>query len=100
MDYGQPTKDTTMDCRKLAWLAGGVMGLLVGCTRHEPQQFVPQQPPPPPKAPPAQISATSRRDKSANDDPTILDAKPVNCVRIGDFHAELAADPSRSPGQR
>ncbi|MFL5340016.1 MAG: tetratricopeptide repeat protein [Gemmataceae bacterium] len=89
-----------MDCRKLAWLAGGVVCLLVGCTRHEPQQFVPQQPPPPPKAP----SASKALGNSARDDSTkdsaLLDAKPVNCVAFGDYFTELASDTSRATGER
>jgi tetratricopeptide (TPR) repeat protein len=71
--------------------------LLAGCVHHDPQPFVPQQPPPPPKPPAA---ATPPRESKSKLDSTVLDAKPSSCVRIGDFNAELAVDPTRAPGER
>jgi len=86
-----------MDCRKIACLAGGVICLLAGCVHHDPQPFVPQQPPPPSKPPAA---ATPPRESKSKLDSTVLDAKPINCVRIGDFNAGLATDSERAPGER
>jgi tetratricopeptide (TPR) repeat protein len=81
----------------MTWLASGILCLLAGCVHHDPQPFVPQQPPPPPKPPAA---ASPPRESKSKLDATVLDAKPINCVRIGDFNAGLAADPERAPGER